>query len=902
MCLAARPVAPHRALVVWLGLSPAAAWGAVLEPEAVAPTEPTVATELPAGLLLPELQAPIVVGYPEDLASEPAPPSGVVKLKFLVRTDGRVAGIEVLEGVHPRIDALVVERLGQATYRPATFEGSPVELILRIDVAVEAPPPPPPPFPPAATLEVPEPEPVPTPTPTIVGPVRISGVLLEGGDRRPIAGARVTALPAGNLPLGRVSRREQTELAKDESPPSWSAATTTDADGRFALRDVQDGNVRLVFTVPGYERIDRVVELSAGEAIDAKFFLTVAHETMYRTVVEAHRNEVEELTRRRLPAAQLAVMPGTGGDAIKGILNLPGVARTPFGLGDLLLRGAGPGDSIALIGHHEVPLAFHFFGATSVVPTVMLESVDMIPSSFDARFGDAIGGVVDVRFRKGRTDRVHGEIFADVVNAGAMLEVPVGKGWIMGGARRSYFGNVIALFDPSFFVAPRYWDYQGMFGYPIGKGELVLRAFGSDDVMAGVGDDVDDSFDFQLGFHRADLEYAGQQGAWSYLLTGGYRRVGQRAQFAANDTIDLQVDSGLWRAEVTWKPRRWVSWQLGSQGEGSSYGLDLISKPFDQEGTGETLHSQRRGTLVTAGFYSSATFATRSGFSVTPAVRVNGFITPSDRWIVDPRLRAKWTFTSGTTVKVGGGLYSQVASPEYWIEDFGNPDLRPERAWHLSAGVEQTLPYDFTIEATGFMRQSWDVAMPSDAIRVVDGETIPVNAENSGSGRAYGGEFIVKRDFAKNVSGWVAYTLMRSELRERPGEDYQLASWDQTHNLILIAHWRLPRNWSLGLRFRLVSGNLITPITDGVLESGTGNYVPVPGPENSERLPLFHQLDLRIDKSWTIRAAKVSVYLDVQNIYNAKNTEFVQPSFDFKNHVRVRSLPVVPSFGLKVSF
>ena len=39
---------------------------------------------------------------------------------------------------------------------------------------------------------------------------------------------------------------------------------------------------------------------------------------------------------------------------------------------------------------------------------------------------------------------------------------------------------------------------------------------------------------------------------------------------------------------------------------------------------------------------------------------------------------------------------------------------------------------------------------------------------------------------------------------------------------------------------------------------------------NSERLPAFHQLDVRIDKTWYFRRWTLGVYLDIQNAYNYK--------------------------------
>jgi hypothetical protein len=46
---------------------------------------------------------------------------------------------------------------------------------------------------------------------------------------------------------------------------------------------------------------------------------------------------------------------------------------------------------------------------------------------------------------------------------------------------------------------------------------------------------------------------------------------------------------------------------------------------------------------------------------------------------------------------------------------------------------------------------------------------------------------------------------------------------------------------------------------------------------NSERLPAYHQLDLRVDKVWYFQKWSLNLYLDIQNIYNfkAKTRDFL---------------------------
>ena len=68
------------------------------------------------------------------------------------------------------------------------------------------------------------------------------------------------------------------------------------------------------------------------------------------------------------------------------------------------------------------------------------------------------------------------------------------------------------------------------------------------------------------------------------------------------------------------------------------------------------------------------------------------------------------------------------------------------------------------------------------------------------------------------------------------------------------------------------------------------------------RLPAFHQLDLRVDKTFTYRRVLVNVYLDVLNVYNHQNTEAIVYSFNLQQSTVQAGLPIIPSLGVRLEF
>ena len=78
-------------------------------------------------------------------------------------------------------------------------------------------------------------------------------------------------------------------------------------------------------------------------------------------------------------------------------------------------------------------------------------------------------------------------------------------------------------------------------------------------------------------------------------------------------------------------------------------------------------------------------------------------------------------------------------------------------------------------------------------------------------------------------------------------------------------------------------------------------YLPrIEGPINGDRLRMFHQLDLRIDKTWVLPIMQLTLYVDVQNVYNRQNSEFINYAYDYQSFSTINSLPIIPSIGFRV--
>ncbi|MBP9087750.1 MAG: TonB-dependent receptor plug domain-containing protein, partial [Kofleriaceae bacterium] len=174
-----------------------------------------------------------------------------------------------------------------------------------------------------------------------------------------------------------------------------SAETASDDSGQFSIDDLANGWLDVVVVADGYEPL--VTRLRPG-----RVRLKLVSDGELGTGAELIR-----ITAKREIAAPaqsydvggdvVRTLPGSGNDALKALQSLPGVSRVPFGLGGLVLRGFAPRDTNVFLDGIEVPVLYHFGGLASFIPSTMIESMELVPSGYGARYGRGQGGLVDVR-------------------------------------------------------------------------------------------------------------------------------------------------------------------------------------------------------------------------------------------------------------------------------------------------------------------------------------------------------------------------------------------------------------------------------------------------------------------------------------------------------------------------
>ncbi len=844
---------------------------------ATAEDSPAVVTKAP--VLLQRAEAP----FPPDMQAEKR--SGTVELEVQVSATGRVTQVDVVRAASPSFDASAVKAVRQFVFSPAEVDGQPSAITIRLTYDFFWKP----------DTEAPV-------APDKSDVVNFRGRLVERGTRVPLPNALV-----------RVGAQE---------------AVSAD-DGTFEMRGVPEGSQTVVVLAPEYEKYEVSEVFSALARTEVTYFVRKKIYGTFETVVRSKR-ERREVSQVTLKQEEIRLIPGTNGDAFKVVQNLPGVARAPYGLGLLIVRGGKGWDTKTYVDEAQVPLLFHFGGLFSTYNANLLSDIAFSAGNFNADFGRSIGGLVQGFGRTPSKQGVHGYFDINVVDASALIETPLSQNWSLAvSGRRSYIDAFLpAVLDlipgatdaVRFTVAPRYFDYQARVEWKPkrGKKRFFLSFFGSSDVLVAAFPNP--AFDPE---GRAEF---GTSIGYNRLLAGYDTALTEHLSFKTRTSIGLdnfgftlgsdifantRSFPALTRNTLTIdiEPLRSVL-SVGTDVSFLPYTVSVRSPPVfrpnqvpDPLASRQLVADTSSVMQLEAGVFVDALVRPVDSLKIVAGVRGDYNTVMKQAW-VDPRLSVLWNFTDVLAVKAAAGIYHQ--SPDFrqgqLSAKFGNPALRPEGARQYMVGMEgrfsENISLDLQLYYKDFFQQARATLGAGAGSEV---STAPTDARytSSGYGRSYGAELLLRHALTKNFFGWIAYSLSRTERDFRGGTKYARSAFDQPHNLVVVASYKLPLDFIVGAKVRWSSGALNTPIVGTVYDVNGNYYFPIQGEPFSRRLPSFFQLDVRVDKRFVFERWMLALYLDVQNATNRQNVEGVLNSYDYSQEAYLSGLPIIPNLGVR---
>lgn len=745
----------------------------------------------------------------------------------------------------------------------------------------------------------------------------IEGTVREAGTRRPIPGALVTVT-------------------------GTNIETYSDDQGAFVLAfedNTRVASATIDVDTPGYQRLLQIVKLRTDRPTTSIDLYLVPQELGETRVRERRSRDNIARGAHFIEDSEVNELPGTYGDPAKAIENFPGMGRVLLSQGSLFIRGASPAESAVFVDDYEIPDLYHYTGSTSVINIPFVESVELVPGGFSARYGRSTGGIVTLKTRKLPTDDVHGFAKLDVIDGGAYVGVPLGSKVAVGGSARRSWLDAIRNTQKAFqgtgddvLLTPTYWDYQLKLDWDTAPGhEMVVFAFGSGDREEYESDGrgaLDPFFETNdSDFHRVSLRYAHNVGGgFTHTMTPvlGYARQARLEQDGVRlrngETYDVQLrDELTWRSGTT---RVIVGLDGTARHDAITYGgLSAPSAVRELESVDlEAIVAGDRVTLqtwrITGGAYVEGSLEPLEHVVLTPGFRLEAYMLEATPHVsLEPRFAGSWEIVPGdwsTLLRFAAGSFSRPPDPEEIAatraEGF---DLSPQGALHFQGGLEQHLGDRLSMSTTFF--NIWRNNLTTRSRDFPVPERFGTRSTyDGGAGHSYGAEALVRVGVPRRYFAWLTYSIARHERidgldanRANVGVPYvHVSPFDTTHLLGIVGQMHLPAGFRVGARYRVATGMPDDGAAGGLLDADTGRFVAVPAPKGDQRFPVFQALDLRVDWTTTLDWFELDLYADLVNLNTVlgRPTEGNLYNFDFSQRADRLGLPLIPAIGAKATW
>jgi hypothetical protein len=617
-----------------------------------------------------------------------------------------------------------------------------------------------------------------------------------------------------------------------------NAETMTDEDGAFAFTDVAPGPHTIELSSRDLVTIKTEEVITKGKKKTVKYMVEPKEDDVDEEAVVRAPRIKKEVVETRVRTEEAKRVPGTQGDTLKVVQNLPGVGRSAFGSGALIVWGSAPQDTRVNVDGVEIPMLYHVGGMRSTINADLVRSIDLSPGSFGAEYGRGLGGLVRIELQD-PGEGVHGYVASDVVDVSGMVKAAITPNLrISVSGRYGYLDKslkaVVSKDVGDFFPIPRYDDYQARATLTLGKDEEVSATFlASDDHLRRA---VPSSDPLEIKTQDTDQSYRRFIVRYTHLLPDG-----SSVMFAPSFGWDQ--NNSAWNFGGTPLLLNISTWQYGVRGSYRrrvgkhvvlSLGMDFQGRSSTTDRVGSLNLPAREGDITVFGqppgsdlgsdhwkvnLLSAAPYAfseiSLGRLTITPGFRLeptvidgnlelpHSYVKPDVgyRRIDLPRNPLPgplaWMPNPSISPPIGRhpssidgrrGRLRTTAGCRGFEPGIRKPALESSSAVHVSGGGSYKLTGTLNLELIGFYKKLYDLVARSEAPSphrwVSHWSAIRDRAR-------YGGQVLLRQELAKGFFGWFTYSLIRSERKDSPD---QSGACSTTTKRTCLRCWRATRS------------------------------------------------------------------------------------------------------------
>lgn len=764
----------------------------------------------------------------------------------------------------------------------------------------------------------------------------VSGTIKEQSNNEPLIGAAVFIVEADK-------------------------AVITDEKGNYSI-GVVPGKYTIEISFIGYNTYRETINVNKNLKISPK--LENNTEVLQEIVITEQRHtdiRKPEMSVAKLTVADIKKMPVVLGetDLLKSILQLPGVTDAGEGTSGFNVRGGSSDQNLILLDEATIYNSSHLYGFFSVFNSDAIKDLKLYKGGIPSRFGGRLSSVLEIKQREGNYDSFKANGGIGLISSRFLAEGPIEKNrasFLVAG-RASYAHLFLKLTDNN--NAAYFYDLNSKISYKINeKNSLFLSAYFGRDILS-----INEQFRNSYGNTVVNLKWNHQFSSNLYsglsLIYSDYyygldfdwigfnwesdiKNLNLKYDFKHRVSESLDLSYGVNANYYTFNPGI-----LSPSGSDSGFNRRELDKKYAFEPAfyieaekelSEKLSFNvglRYSLFYRLGSQNINVYENNRAVLFNPDLKIYEKATPVDtRYYgsgdviadfgnLEPRVSLSYQLNANQSVKASYNRMIQYlhlisntnsATPlDVWApsDDF----LKPQKLDQYAVGYFQNLKDNkYSLEIEAFYKEVQNKVDYIDGADLIANNAIEQVILN-GEARSYGLEFLLRKNFG-NLSGWIAYTLSKSEQRT-PGRtaeetginegEWYLTGYDKTHNLAITASYQLNDKWSFGSNFTLQTGRPVT-FPNGRYEYGDIS-VPNFHLRNENRLPAYHHLD--VSATYVPKPDKKSGWqgewvFSIYNLYNRKNAASISFRQNENNGiseaVRLSIFGIVPSVTYNFKF
>ncbi len=611
-------------------------------------------------------------------------------------------------------------------------------------------------------------------------------------------------------------------------------------------------------------------------------------------------------------------------DVLKSLQLLPGVTNNGEGTGGFHVRGGAQDQNLVLLDEAIIYNTSHMFGFFSVFNADAIKDVKLYKGGIPARFGGRVSSVLDVRQKDGNSKNFALIGGIGVISSRLTAEGPVfgDKGSFLIAGRRSYIDLLLAaagednrvsfydlnlktnysinrnnkLFLSGYFGRDSF-DFAGIFenSYGNASGNLRWNHIFNDRLFSNLSA-IASRYDYDLGFVQEEFEVKSSitnynlKYDFKYYLSDAFKldfglngiyynfQPGEARPTAASSPVNLTIldekrafESGLY-LNAEHKLSNKLTAQCGLRYSGFSR---LGGQPITEYANGLPVVYN-----AALGIYERGEAIGETEFAKSKSIKTFGNF--------EPRVSLAYLLNEDSSIKAGFSRAAQyihllsntssVTPLDVWAPS--GPFIEPQLSNQYALGYFRNfMNKTYSLEVEAYYKNVDNRIDYIDGSELVGQNTIETEILN-GEMRAYGLELLLRKNEG-DLTGWIAYTLSKSEQRTPGGAvggpginngEWYNTFFDRTHDVSVTGNYKYNDQWSFGANLIFQTGRPVTYPNGQYLyeDLSIASYAP----RNSDRLPAYHRMDISVTfrpKKYDNKRFKGEWVLSVYNLYHRKN-------------------------------